>query len=193
MDLPDLPRRVSVVGPTGTGKTTFSRELARILRVPFTELDAIVWQPNWTMLPPDEFRARAGERVAASGWVIDGNYGGAGVRPLVWARADTIIWLDYSLPLIIGRLLRRTIARVREGRELWPGTGNRETLRGAFFSRDSLFVWLLQTYRRQRRAYEASFVSPQLAHTRRFRFRHPDEADRWLQAQREAASSRIHG
>ena len=192
MDLPDTPpRRVSVVGSTGTGKTTFARELAAILGVPHTELDAIVWQPRWTLLPHEEFRARVAERLDAPGWVIDGNYGGAEVRPMVWALADTIVWLDFSLPVIYARLLRRTIARIRDRRELWPGTGNRETVRGAFFSRESLFVWAAKTYWRRKRNYARMFADPRYAHARRLRFRDQHQADRWLDAQRTATARRI--
>jgi dephospho-CoA kinase len=183
-------RRVSVVGSTGTGKTTFARDLASVLDVPHIELDAIVWQPRWTLLPVDEFRARVAERVAAAGWVVDGNYGGAGVRDIVWANADTIVWLDFSLPVIYRRLWARTIARIRDQRELWPGTGNRETIRGAFFSTESLFVWILRTYWRRRREYPALLDLPQYAHAERLRFRDPAEADRWLERQRAAAGGR---
>lgn len=152
--------------------------------MPHTELDAIVWQPHWTLLPPEEFRSRVAERIAAPGWVVDGNYGGAEVRPMVWALADTIIWFDFSLPVIYGRLLRRTMSRIRDRRELWPGTGNRETIRNAFFSRQSLFWWALKTYRRRRRNYTALFARPEYAQITKLRFRSPREAERWLQAQR---------
>ena len=185
-------RRVSVVGSTGTGKTTYARRLAEILDVPHTELDAIVWQPSWTPLPPDEFRARVAERIADPGWVVDGNYGGAEVRPMVWSLADTIIWLDFSLPVIYRRLLIRTLDRVRDGRELWPGTGNRETIRNAFFSRESLFWWALKSYWRRKRSYTALFARPEYAHATRLRFRTPAEADRWLDAQRAGGPARIH-
>ncbi len=192
MDPPNtLPRRVSVVGSTGTGKTTFARELAAILGVEHTELDAIVWQPNWTLMPREEFRARVAERLAAPGWVVDGNYGGAEVRPMVWALADTIIWLDFSLVVIYARLWSRTTQRIRDGRELWPGTGNRETIRGAFFSRESLFWWALKTYWRRKRNYTRLFAEPEHVRATRVRFRTPAEAQRWLEAQRTLATGRI--
>ena len=177
-------RRVSVVGSTGTGKTTYARWLAEILGVPHTELDAIVWQSNWTLLPPEEFRARVAERIAAPGWVVDGNYGGAEVRPMVWALADTIIWLDFSLLVIYGRLVRRTVSRIRDRQELWPGTGNRETIRNALFSRESLFWWALRTYWRRKRNYTALFARPEYAHITKLRFKTPVEAERWLRARR---------
>jgi adenylate kinase family enzyme len=59
------PQRISIVGSTGTGKTTYARRLAEVLGVPHTELDAIAWQPAWTILPREEFRARVGRGSSA--------------------------------------------------------------------------------------------------------------------------------
>ena len=50
------------------------------------------------------------------------------------------------------RLLRRTIRRIATQEELWD-TGNRESLRGAFFSRDSILLWALKTHRRNRQRF----------------------------------------
>ena len=49
------------------------------------------------------------------------------------------------------RLLRRTFSRVVRREELWGG--NRETLRNFLFSRDSLLLFALRTYRPRRRLY----------------------------------------
>jgi adenylate kinase family enzyme len=185
-------RRVSVVGSTGTGKTTFGRELAALMGVPFVELDALNWGPRWTMVDAERFQALARDAIAGDAWVVDGNYGGRGVRDLVWAKADTIIWLDYSLAVIFPRLFRRTLARLRDPKELWPGTGNRESFRGAFLSRGSLFWWALKTHRPRRRGYTRLLALPQYASAEKVRFREPSAAERWLDAQRAPGAARIH-
>jgi hypothetical protein len=50
---------------------------------------------------------------------------------------DLVVWVDYSF---WRTLARRSVARLRASRrqELWPGTGNCETFRRSFFSRDSI-------------------------------------------------------
>lgn len=186
MSLPGpRPRRVSVVGSTGAGKTTYARELARALGVRHIELDALAWGPNWTLADAETLQARVREAIVADGWVVDGNYGGRGARQIVWERADTVVWLDYPLRVILARLFRRTNERIRSRRELWPGTGNVETFRGQYLSRESLFVWALRTHRRRRTQNEALLALPQYAHLRVHHFRRPHEADAWLRAQRE--------
>ena len=189
MDAP--PRRVSVVGSTGTGKTTYARCLAEIIGAKHVELDALAWGPNWTLADPETMQARVRDAISGDAWVTDGNYGGRGARQLIWPRVDTIVWLDFSLPVIFRRLWRRTTDRIRDGRELWPGTGNRETVRAAFFSRESLFFWALRTYWRRKRVYTQLFASAEYPNAQKLRFRTPRDADAWLEAQRQAARGRI--
>lgn len=164
-----------VVGTSGSGKTALARRLADRLGYPYVELDALHWNPNWTGTPPEEFRARVAQAVAGEAWVVDGNY--AGVRDIVWVRADTIVWLDYPLPVILWRLLRRTVRRVLTRQELWAG--NRENLR-LMFSRDSIFLWALQTYQTNRRTYAAVSGDPAHAHLTIVRLRSPHACAAWL-------------
>ncbi len=183
-------QRVSVVGSTGTGKTTFARELAGALGVPCVELDALFWGPRWTPVALETFRERVAHVAAIEAWVIDGNYGGSGAREIVWTRADTVVWLDYSLPLLLWRLVRRILSRIRDGSELWPGTGDRETVRNAFFARDSLLWFAVRTYRGRRRRLPEALARPEYAHLTTHRFRDPREAERWLAAQRVRGHTR---
>jgi adenylate kinase family enzyme len=111
-----------VVGCSGSGKTTLARSLARVLRVPNIELDAIFHQPGWKPLDDDIFKARVAEATEATAWVVDGNY--SIVREMVWERADTVVWFDLPYAVVMARTVRRTVRRTVTRQELW--NGNRE-------------------------------------------------------------------
>ena len=171
-------QRIVVVGASGSGKTTFAAALAARLGVPHVELDALHWGPRWTPAPPETLRARAAAATAAPAWVVDGNYGA--LRDLTWGRADALVWLDYPLPVVVARLVRRTLTRMWRREELW-GTGNREEWGNVFFARNSLLRWAVGQHRRQRRRYPA-LLAGEFARLPKHRFRSPAAAARWLQA-----------
>ena len=136
-----------MIGPTGSGKTTFARALAAKLGVPHIELDALFWRPGWMMSSADELRSKVEPALSHDGWVVDGNYSGK-LGTLVLDHADEIVWLDLPLRRTWPRLLRRTVRRLYT-RELICGA-NRESFRQAFLSRDSILLYSLRTYRRTR-------------------------------------------
>ncbi len=105
-------------------------------------------RPGWQAVPTDVFRRDVETALAAPQWVTDGNY--HSVRDLVWERADCIVWLDYRLPLILSRLLRRTARRIVYREHCC--NGNRENLR-LLLSRDSIILWALTTHGPRRREY----------------------------------------
>jgi adenylate kinase family enzyme len=168
--------RITVVGTTGTGKTTLAQRLAQHLEIPHVELDALHWGPDWAAVPTAVFRERTAQVLSGDQWVVDGNYGK--VRDIVWSRANTVVWLDYALPVIMWRLVRRTFRRIVTREELW--NGNREGVRGTFLSGDSILLWALRTYRRRRREYPALFASPEYAHLKVVRLRSPWATEDWL-------------
>jgi hypothetical protein len=143
------------------------------------ELDALHWGPNWTEVENSIFRELTAQALSGDAWTTDGNY--SAVRDIVWGRADTVVWLDYSLPVILGRVTWRTIRRSLTGEELW--SGNRERFRNSFLSRESIIWWALRTYRRRRREYPMLFSQPQHAHLEIVRLRSPRAARKWLDAQ----------
>ena len=169
------PRRVAVVGTTGSGKTVLARRLAGILGARHVELDALHWEPGWVPAPGPVFRARVDAALTGDRWVCDGNYHLA--REIVWGRANELVWLDYSLGLILFRLLKRTTRRLFTREELW--NGNREGGH-AFVGRDSLFLWALKTYWRRKREYRALLQDPAYRHLEVVRLMSPAETEGWV-------------
>lgn len=171
-------RRINVIGTTASGKSTYARSLAARLGAPHVELDALHWEKDWTEAPGEVMRQRVEQATAGSAWVVDGGY--AAVRDIIWARAEAVVWLDFPLRTILWRYATRTRRRIRTQEELWPGTGNRESLSKHLLQRDGLLWWILRTYRRRRRDYPRLLAAN--PHLRAFRLRSAPEADRWLAA-----------
>ncbi len=163
-------------GSSGSGKSTFGAELARRIGVPFIELDAIHNGPNWAEPTVEEFcaRVRAAMADAQDGWVIDGNYERK-LGQLVNHEADTLVWLDLPLHVVVPRLLRRSWRRINGRVELWAA-GNRETWRGVLFERDALIPWTIRSYFRHRREWPRRFAP----HPGFVRLRSAAEAAVWL-------------
>ncbi len=172
-------QRIVIIGTTGSGKSTLALALAGRLNAVVIEPDALYWAANWQPITNTVFQARVVEATTAERWVFAGNY--SSVYNLIWARADTLIWLDYPFALVFWRLFRRTVRRIRSQEDLW-GTGNVETWRKQFLSADSLFIWLIKTYARRKREIPARLRQPEHAHLTVIRFRSPREADRWLRS-----------
>ncbi len=168
--------RICVSGTTGSGKTTLAQRLAERLELRFVDLDEIHWGPNWT--PREAFRTELEAATNGDHWVTSGNY--TSHRDLTWDRADTIVWLDYPAPIVLARLVRRTIRRVRTGEVLFGG--NRETYRNTFFSRESLLVWFFKTHWSKRPRYRKEFDRLRQKGVRIVRLRRPREADAWVES-----------
>jgi hypothetical protein len=96
----------------------------------------------------------------------------------VWRRAELLVWLDYPLPLVLWRLLRRTLRRALTREVLW--NGNRERLVANFASRDSLFLWAIQTDAKRRREYTREVQAPEHQHLTVVRLGGPRATATWL-------------
>jgi hypothetical protein len=113
--------------------------------LPLTELDGLFWGPGWTRTAEGEFLGTVGQAVQAQRWVIDGVYPVA--AQVVVSRADVVIWLDLRFPVLLGRVVRRSIRRIVR-QEVVCG-GNRERWRD-LFGPDSMPLYLARSYRRYR-------------------------------------------
>jgi adenylate kinase family enzyme len=172
--------RIVVVGTSGAGKTTLARRIAELLELPHIELDAINWQSGWrdlTRHDPADFVRRVNEAIAAEAWVLDGNYDP--VRDMVWPRATHLVWLDYERPVIMARVISRTLFRLVLRTELWAG--NRDRWR--HLRRPSHPIrWAWSTWKRRRRETAEWLARKECAHLVVLRLRRPGEVERTIGA-----------
>lgn len=172
------PRRVHVVGTSGAGKTTYARALAAACGLPHRELDEVFWGPQWTRKDPDVARAILRDFLdgdGAQGWVVDGNWTESAAGLL--DDAELLVWLDYSRPVVMSRVIRRTVSRVVTRQELWHG--NREDWRCVFHRNpaDNVVLWAWHSYRPNR---ERNLARMAAGEPPAVRLRTPRAARRWL-------------
>ena len=169
-------RRINVVGSSGSGKSTVGRVLAEKLALPYLELDAIFWRPDWNESPDEEFFADLETALSGGRWVLDGNY--SRTVPIKWQHVEAVIWLDLPYWRILWQVISRTVRRSVKREVLWAG--NQESLVKAFFRRDSVIYWSLTNLSRVRRGYEAAMASERFSHIRFVRLRSRTEVDAFL-------------
>jgi adenylate kinase family enzyme len=130
--------------------------------VPHLELDSVFHQPGWEPLPGDEFQRLVRARADDDGWVIDGNY--SAVRPIVWARADTVVWLDLPKRTVMRQVTWRTLRRAVTRQELW--NGNREPFANflSWVPEKSIISWSWHKHAEYRTRYGTAAADPANAH-----------------------------
>jgi adenylate kinase family enzyme len=172
-----IGQRIIVVGTSGSGKSTMAKSIAINRQIPRIELDSLFWKSNWEETPDEEFigKIRAALCEVGDSWVLDGNY--SRTQHITWPLADTIVWLDYPRRLSFSRLVKRTLTRVFTREELW--SGNRESVKNVFFSKDSLLLYALKTYNLRKTRYTKLMLSDKHPHLTFIRLCHPREAA-WL-------------
>ncbi len=167
-------QRILVAGVSGAGKTTFAQELSRRLDLPFHEMDGLFHGPGWEPIPT--FVADVEAIASGDRWVFD-SYGYAAVRDLVWSLADTVIWLDYSRPVVLTRVLRRSTRRTLLGEPTFNGNVERWA---EWRRADHPVQWSMRRFLPLRTDMEHRFADPAYAEIHKVRIRRPAAARWWL-------------
>jgi len=168
-------RRILVTGASGCGKSTLAKELARRLQITLVETDPLYWEKNWKPTDTQVVIERVTVAIAKDEWVLDGNF--TSERARVWAKADTLIWLDYPRWLVLQRVASRNLVWLITQEEVW--SGNRMTWSRAWSGvRHSMKSFDEKSVNYPR--YFAEFPNLNV-----MRLRSPQETTRWLASLKE--------
>ena len=169
-------KRIVVIGTSCTGKTTFSSKLASSLNIEHIELDSIYWKENWQPTDDEIFVPKVKKRIDKDEWLVEGNY--KVVRDLVWSKATDIIWLNFPFHIVFFRCLSRTIKRIISKEKVYAD--NVETFRKAFFSKDSIILWTVQTYKMRKRVYGNAFREKKYTNLTYHKVNNPKQAKKLI-------------
>ena len=86
-------KKIIVIGCPGSGKSTFSKSLHNITKIPLYHLDMLFWNEDKTTVEKSVFIDRLLKIIENSEWIIDGNY--SSTMELRMKKCDTVIFLDY--------------------------------------------------------------------------------------------------
>jgi hypothetical protein len=173
-------QRIVITGCAGSGKSTLARQLAARTGLPLTERDAL------GPLGSPEYLTALADLAVQPEWILDAApyY----TDELIYRAADTIVILDYRKPVVLWRVLRRTL-RVELTRR--PAGAHQPQGLAAF--RDPRHparrAW---TSHAQRHREGLSLIDrPDLAGTRVLRLTRPAQARRWLRRMPRAARAGV--
>ena len=163
-------KRVAIIGNSGAGKSTLAAALSAQTGLPLIASDPFYWELGWQAVAPEAVRQRVIEATAGDTWVIDGSF--VSERDVIWARADTVIWLDYPLALVMWRVCRRNLGWFLTRAATW--SGNRMNWKRAW----SGIHHAHHGFAQKRATYPALLA--EFSHLNILHFRSPREAERWL-------------
>jgi hypothetical protein len=141
------------------------------------ELDAVLHGVGGFEPSNDDFRRTVLPALDGEAWVVDG-WHERKLDTLALERAEVVVFLDPALPVIIGRLLRRTLPEILRRKELW--NGNRQTWRGAFGGSDSLFGYALRRHADIRRRVPELHDDQRLGHLEWVHLARTRDVHKWL-------------
>jgi adenylate kinase family enzyme len=151
-------RRILVAGAAGAGKTTLATRIAEATGVPHTEIDGLYWRAGWTA--SETFAADVRALVDGDAWVTEFQY--REVLPMLADRADLLVWLRPPRPVVLLRVVRRTVRR-RLRRELLWGVNTEGPLRRVLTDPDHIIRYSIRGFRMtEDRLREAVAARPDL-------------------------------
>src|SRR5215468_11199504 len=148
-------KRVVVICPGASGKSTLAAQLGEVTGLPVTELDKVFWRAGLVATPSDQWAEVQQNLVKEDRWILDGDLGPYDTIEVRLRAADTVVFLDFSLVRCAWRAIRRSRERV----DFW--------------------LWLLR-YRRQCRPFLMEAIAKYAGHATLHVIRNPEALRRFV-------------
>jgi len=152
--------RINIVGTSGSGKSTFGKSIAQKLNAPYIQLDELHWKANWEESTDEEFFPKIEKALSSDRWILDGNY--TRTIPIKWKRVQMVVYLDFPFHIVLYRIIKRSLLRGIKKEALWHG--NRETVWKHLFTSDSMILWTMRTFHKNRKKYTELFEMKEYSH-----------------------------
>ena len=107
-------KRILVLGSSGSGKTTFARQLHELLGIELIHLDTHFWKPGWISTPVEIWREHVATLAARPAWIMDGTYEQS--LDLRMPRADFVVVLERSRLQCLFRVVKRKLTNDSDAR-----------------------------------------------------------------------------
>lgn len=98
-------KKISIIGCPGSGKSTLSVQLAKILNLEAIHLDKVYWKPYWVNISKEEFDEKHDEILKKESFILDGNYNRTISKRL--EKCDLVIYLDYDSQVCVDSYIQR--------------------------------------------------------------------------------------
>lgn len=99
--------KISIIGYSGAGKSTFGTKLSNIYNIDVTHIDQLFFYPNWQQVDRLLFQARIDEVLEQDSWIMEGNYSRHSVKRL--EDSDKIYLFRFNRFRCLYNLIKRRI------------------------------------------------------------------------------------
>ena len=171
-------KRIQIVGSIGSGKTSLGKKLSKKMGIPHFELDTLFWLPGWKIRPFDEIFELAYVQADKPAWIICGNF--SFLKHVTLDEADTIVWLDYPFWVCFWQTLKRAISNIVKQKKCC--NGNQETFGRLFFSKNSILLWMIRTFKRRNKRYAFLIKDPMYKDKTFVRLQSHKETAQWFKS-----------
>lgn len=103
-NIPQIPKRLAIIGLPGSGKSTFAMKLGKMMNIEVHHLDKLQFIEN-KKRNKQEFVLIQQEVVGGNSWIVEGC--SITTLEMRFARADTVIYFHFSPLLCVWRIFKR--------------------------------------------------------------------------------------